>query len=296
MSVNNKNVLKSVLRLLLAFWIFVPTNCTTENVTIDTRIVGGTEADIRQVPYQVSLKYFDQHFCGGTLITPDTVITAAHCFGVSYPSFTYPFFTVKVGSNTTAGSSIAVKSVLIHPSYNNETIDSDICIVRLASNVTLNETVQLINVSTSDNYVAGSYATVSGWGYTQENGTVASLLRKVSVPLVDRTQCGRYYRSVINITKNMICAGFADGGKDACQGDSGGPLVQYNQLIGVVSFGMGCARAAYPGAYTNVARFTEWITKNSNYVSVNSLATSHSSPTVVILVLLLPLLFRFIVE
>ncbi|XP_030752549.1 trypsin-2-like [Sitophilus oryzae] len=161
-------------------------------------------------------------------------------------------------------------SVKIHKSYNSSTIDYDVSIVKLCSNATLNTRVQTIRLSEKDNYTENSYATVSGWGYEVENGNLSSALRAVSVPITSRTYCTNAYSRVISITRNMICAGYSEGGKDACQGDSGGPLVQNNTLIGVVSFGMGCAQKSYPGVYSNVANLISWIAKNSDYVPTNS--------------------------
>ncbi|KAL1491816.1 hypothetical protein ABEB36_012354 [Hypothenemus hampei] len=233
-------------------------------IETNTRIVGGNITDIKHLPYQVSIKYFGLHFCGGALITRNTVLSAAHCFTESLTSVS-PFYAVSVGSNTTTGIVYQIKSVLVHPMYDPDTINYDISLLTLKNNVTLSETVSLIQISEKDSYTTGSLATVSGWGYEKENGTLSTLLRKVNVPVINRRDCKQLYQNMITITRYMICAGFYEGGKDACQGDSGGPLVQNNQLIGVVSFGMGCARRGYPGVYTNVANLVQWVKKNSNY-------------------------------
>ncbi|XP_019755958.1 trypsin 3A1 [Dendroctonus ponderosae] len=244
------------------------------NVTLDTRIVGGEAVDIKSHPYQVSLQYSNQHFCGGALVTRNTVLTAAHCFGTSYASMTSSYV-VKFGSNTTYGTGIQIDSVLVHPSYSSELLDSDIALIRLKSNVTISNSVALIRISELSSYSPGSYASVTGWGYERENGTISDVLRGANVPLTSESECQKSYANVINITKNMICAGYSKGGKDACQGDSGGPLVQKNKLIGVVSFGAGCARAGFPGVYTNVGQFMDWVVDNSNYNRNNSADTAY---------------------
>ncbi|CAG9766714.1 unnamed protein product [Ceutorhynchus assimilis] len=246
----------------------------------NTRIVGGELANISKFPYQVSVQYNHQHFCGGALISPTTVLTAAHCFGRSYPALS-KFYQVKIGSNSTSGIAISIQSAIVHENYSAETIDNDICVLTLASNVTSSDTIALINVSETTNYQWQSLAFVSGWGYESENGSISSLLRYAKVPLVSPMKCQQSYDNIIDITPNMLCAGFKEGGTDACQGDSGGPLVQNNKLIGLVSFGMGCARPGYPGVYTNVANFLKWIEENSDYrgsrQTTESTTTSSSS-------------------
>ncbi|XP_066249369.1 trypsin 3A1-like [Euwallacea similis] len=232
------------------------------SVLVDTKIVGGDIEDIRNRPYQVSIQLNNMHFCGGALITTNTVISAAHCFGTSNLS---PVHTVNYGSNLTKGLSVGIQSVLVHEKYDKDKLDFDISLLMLESHLQLSPTVALIRLSETYRYQWGSLATVSGWGFENENGTISPLLRKVAVPLVIPSTCQIYYKDLIVITKNMLCAGFPEGGKDSCQGDSGGPLVQNGKLIGIVSFGLGCARKSYPGVYTNVAELASWVAQNSNY-------------------------------
>lgn len=104
----------------------------------------------------------------------------------------------------------------------------------------------------------GLIATVTGWGTKTENGGVASVLNVVNVPILDHNSCENAYGKG-KITSRMLCAGFTSGGKDACQGDSGGPLALGNVLVGIVSWGYGCARPDYPGVYTNVASVRGYI-------------------------------------
>lgn len=259
------------------------------NVTIDTRIVGGYVEDIKNIPYQVSIQWGNSHFCGGSLITPNTVLSAAHCFGKSYSASSLSLYSVKYGSNTTNSSLKAnIESVIVHPSYNTTTLDYDLSLIILKSSVNLSDTVKTINISESNNYVWGSLAAVSGWGYEQENATTISpLLRKVVVPLVSPQNCSTYYKDAINITNHMICAGYPEGLKDSCQGDSGGPLVLNGTLIGVVSFGMGCGRPSYPGVYTNVASLAKWVADNSNYTINAAFSITNTNTTLFAIILTL---------
>lgn len=112
----------------------------------------------------------------------------------------------------------------------------------------------------------GDVLTVSGWGSTNNPNNNENLLRAVDVPKVDLERCRPFFNDInLNVTNDMICAGFDEGGKDACFGDSGGPLISTNtkirKLVGVVSWGVGCAQPNRPGVYARVASFSDWITK-----------------------------------
>jgi len=108
---------------------------------------------------------------------------------------------------------------------------------------------------------AGALAVVSGWGTLTAGGsTLPSQLQAVEVYITSRAACNSAYAQYGGITVNMICAGVTGGGKDACQGDSGGPLVVGDQLVGIVSWGLSCALADYPGVYSNVATLRSFIT------------------------------------
>ena len=123
--------------------------------------------------------------------------------------------------------------------------------------------VQPISLTISEP-AAGSLAVVSGWG-TLNFGDIdlPSELQAVEVYIVPREECNSTYANYDGITENMICAGVPGGGKDACQGDSGGPLVVGGLLVGIVSWGIGCAEADYPGVYSNVAPLRSFVTEQT---------------------------------
>lgn len=109
----------------------------------------------------------------------------------------------------------------------------------------------------------GTSLTVAGWGALRENGAGSTALQKVSVPVVSRASCRASYGTSA-ITNNMFCAGFPAGGKDSCQGDSGGPIVNSSkQLLGLVSFGFGCAQPNWPGVYARVSTLLSFINQNA---------------------------------
>ncbi|XP_043584054.1 trypsin-4-like [Bombus pyrosoma] len=229
----------------------------------ESRIVGGQPASIDEHPYQVSLRFNNRHVCGGSIISEQWIVTAAHC--VQSPLVR--FFSIKAGtSDLTEDNATVVTAVEIitHESYDRSIADYDIALIRLEKRLVYSSRVKPILLAPiADHYTAGSNAMVTGWGVLRNNGPLTTRLRKVQVPLVSSAQCSRLYITR-PITRRMICAGYVNtGGKDACQGDSGGPLVQHDKLIGIVSWGFGCARPSYPGVYTRVTVLRSWITEKT---------------------------------
>jgi len=238
-----------------------------ETPTPEPRIVGGVEAAPGEIPWQVLVRPAG-YLCGGSLVDASYVITAAHCVVNDAGAPISPSQITIVAGEYTRGASEgdeqtrSVSALYVHPSYDADTFDNDIALLRLASPVTLNARVATIalarDAALGD---AGMTALVSGWGTTSSGGSTASTLRKVTMPIVSNATCAGSYGS--SITANMLCAGLAAGGVDSCQGDSGGPLaVQRNgswYLAGVVSWGNECAAPAYYGVYTRVSRFISWL-------------------------------------
>ncbi|KAH8254420.1 hypothetical protein KR032_010044 [Drosophila birchii] len=223
---------------------------------LDGRIVGGYETSIEAHPYQVSLQRSGSHFCGGSIYSHDIVITAAHCL----QSIAAKDLKVRVGSTywRSGGSVHSVRTFRNHEGYNARTMINDIAIIRLESNLSLRSTIREIRIADS-NPREGASAVVSGWGTTESGGsTIPDHLLAVNLEIVDIARCRSSefgYGSKIKDT--MLCAYAAH--KDACQGDSGGPLVSEDRLVGVVSWGYGCADDRYPGVYADVAHFHSWI-------------------------------------
>ncbi|KAL5284403.1 alphaTry.2 family protein [Megaselia abdita] len=229
----------------------------------DERIVGGQETTIEKYPYQVSFfKPNGSHFCGGSLINYKTVVTAAHCIQtIRDPSE----IRVRLGStNRFSGGIISeVFSIKEHEDYDFWTHQYDIAVITLSESVEYSESVQAIDFASVDPEI-GSSAVVTGWGTLSEEGIqeLPENLREVFVDIVSREYCQEAYKKY-DIDSSMICA--ASVGKDACQGDSGGPLVANGKLLGVVSWGIGCARPEYPGIYANVPELRQWIERNIDW-------------------------------
>ncbi|KAF2024016.1 trypsin [Setomelanomma holmii] len=238
----------------------------TENPsTDDADIVGGVAASAGDFPFIVSLQTSSgSHFCGGSLLNANTVLTAAHCT----VDQTASSLRVRAGSlqRSSGGTLVSVSSLKVHPSYVSSSQDFDVAIWKLSTAVPTStvSTYAQIAASGSDP-VAGTTNTVAGWGTTTSGGsTLPAALRKVDVPVVSRTSCRSSYGTSA-VTLNMYCAGLTAGGKDSCQGDSGGPIVDSSKtLLGVVSWGDGCALANAPGVYARVgsASLNSFITSN----------------------------------
>ncbi|XP_064099771.1 transmembrane protease serine 9-like [Macrobrachium nipponense] len=239
------------------------------------RIVGGQPTTVHEYPWQVSLttQVSNRPFCGGSIISNQWVLTAAHCAAAASPSNLY----VVIGehnwattSETNVTQKIKALFMIVHPQYNSNTLDNDMALIKLESAVTFPADNKIAPVCLPDpgNAYANVNATVTGWGTTASGGTQPQELYEVVVPTMTNTKCQQSY-GTNSITANMICAGVDVGGKDSCQGDSGGPLVtEVNAVqtfmvqIGVVSWGNGCALPNYPGVYARVNNYLDWISAN----------------------------------
>ncbi|KAJ8117663.1 hypothetical protein OPT61_g1194 [Boeremia exigua] len=225
-------------------------------------IVGGTAAAAGEFPYIVSLQRSGSHFCGGSLVDSRTVVTAAHCtVGQTASSLT-----VRAGSlnRNSGGTLVRVSSVKVHPNYaSGSAYNNDIAVWKLATAIPTSSTISYVSLPASgSDPAAGSTVTVAGWGTTSSGGSSPTALRRVDVPIVSRATCRNNY-SASEVTDNMVCAGLTAGGKDSCQGDSGGPLVNASrQLVGIVSWGQGCAAPNYPGVYARVGTLVSFVTSN----------------------------------
>uniref|UniRef100_A0A3Q2NTC4 Prostasin-like n=1 Tax=Fundulus heteroclitus TaxID=8078 RepID=A0A3Q2NTC4_FUNHE len=232
------------------------------------KIVGGQDALLGSWPWQVSLKKFGSHFCGGSLINKNWVLSAAHCLinkttGIRLKRFP-SMWQVSLGQlqlqggNTDTQVSVGIDEITAHPQYDSGTSDNDIALLRLSSPVKFTNYIRPVCLAASDSaFNNGTASWVTGWG-----NTLQVTHREVKVSVIGNRQCSCLYGSGV-ITNNMICAGDLSGGKDACQGDSGGPMVskQGSRWIqsGVVSFGEGCALPNRPGVYARVSIYQFWI-------------------------------------
>ncbi|MFN8791620.1 MAG: S1 family serine peptidase [Bdellovibrionales bacterium] len=228
-------------------------------------IVGGEEARVGEIPFIVSLHDRNGHFCGGSLIHPNWVLTAAHCVaGETVDSIRAIYIGLQNQQNRAHVENLRPVKIIPHPNYSSSRVDYDYALIQLESDsrvtpVEMNRADFRVNRSQQNPVLV----TAAGWGVVQENAWMGpDVLRKVTLPLVPRDVCEQSYPG--KISDRMLCAGFAEGGKDSCQGDSGGPLFMRKPdgnhiLVGVVSWGAGCARPTKYGIYSKVSSALAWI-------------------------------------
>jgi len=256
-------------------WVFAE-----EILSSQKRIIGGSivsfntnnPSNINQWSWVIAL--IDQnnnHFCGASLIDSRWLMTAAHCLydyngrRTSNLKITALFKQADLLKADESSITREVISTIIHPDYAYDIDDNDIALLKLNSPI-----ADIPPVSLPGQYFDSPIrtiwepATVLGWGTTLRYQN--TLLRQAQVPIADFQDCSDNYKDYgISITRNMICAGFEQGGIDACTGDSGGPLVIPHEngidwkQIGIVSFGIGCAEADFFGVYTRVSRYNQFI-------------------------------------
>ncbi|MET9627581.1 serine protease [Lentzea sp. NPDC006480] len=229
----------------------------TADGDVGVQIVGGTRASTSTYPWVVYLATSSGfQYCGGTLVAPNKVVTAAHCTEGDSAS-AVRVVAGRDDKNSTAGTTARVTKIWIHPSYTDATRGYDVSVLTLDRNLSQTP-IKFATSADSALYTAGTSSTILGWGTTSSGGSASRYLLKATVPLTSNSSCASSYGSDF-IATAMVCAGYAQGGTDTCQGDSGGPLVAGGKLIGITSWGEGCADAGYPGVYTRVATYAAQI-------------------------------------
>ncbi|KAF5886577.1 MULTISPECIES: trypsin-like serine protease [Rhizobium] len=255
------------------------------------RVIGGQAAKKGEWPWQVKILAPDPEqrgrfggHCGGSLISPRWILTAAHCVTSGRSGkqdlFARDLLIVEgkskidkvIAVDGPDKPGLAVEEVIIHEDFDRKVFANDIALIKLSEPA---KSKPAILASASDDEVeaAGHSAVVTGWGYTKadhgwDDKYLPTELQEVELPIVPREDCRAAYRDssmrMNPIDERNVCAGYAEGGKDACQGDSGGPLVAQRPdkrwiQLGIVSWGAGCAEAEHYGVYTRVAAFRDWI-------------------------------------
>nr|Q1L659.1 RecName: Full=Coagulation factor X isoform 1; Short=PFX1; Contains: RecName: Full=Factor X light chain; Contains: RecName: Full=Factor X heavy chain; Contains: RecName: Full=Activated factor Xa heavy chain; Flags: Precursor [Pseudonaja textilis]AAY85307.1 blood coagulation factor X1 [Pseudonaja textilis] len=236
----------------------------SDNPSPDIRVVNGTDCKLGECPWQALLLNDEgDGFCGGTILSPIYVLTAAHCINQT------KYITVVVGeidiSSKKTGRLHSVDKIYVHQKFVPATYDYDIAIIQLKTPIQFSENVVPACLPTADfaNQVLmkQNFGIVSGFGRTRERGKTSNTLKVVTLPYVDRHTC--MLSSNFPITQNMFCAGYDTLPQDACQGDSGGPhITAYRDthfITGIVSWGEGCAQTGKYGVYTKVSKFILWI-------------------------------------
>uniref|UniRef100_A0A8C7AJB8 Transmembrane serine protease 4 n=1 Tax=Neovison vison TaxID=452646 RepID=A0A8C7AJB8_NEOVI len=226
------------------------------------RVVGGETASVDSWPWQVSIQYNKQHICGGSILDPYWILTAAHCFRKHHDVSTWK---VRAGSDKLDNfPSLPVASIFVIDLNTTYPKEKDIALVKLQFPLTFSGTVRPICLPFFDEELTPATPLwVIGWGFTkQDGGKLSDTLLQASVQVIDHTRCNAEDAYQGEVTEQMLCAGILEGGVDTCQGDSGGPLMYHSdqwQVVGIVSWGHGCGGPSTPGVYTKVTAYLNWI-------------------------------------
>ncbi|XP_041533498.1 serine protease 44-like [Microtus oregoni] len=232
------------------------------------RIVAGKPAVQRRWPWQVSLKVRGGHICGGSLISKWWVMTAAHCVS---GHLDYVVAMGEIDRWSSRAVNIPVQDIIVHQDFSvMGPIVHDIALVLLAFPVNYSATIQPVCLPRKAFFVqAGTQCWVTGWGRIVEGGASSRLLREVQLSIIRHEKCNQILKdktgTIFTIAQEGVVCGYSQKGGDTCQGDSGGPLVcEFNKTwvqVGIVSWGIGCGRKGYPGIYTEVSYYRNWIVK-----------------------------------
>ncbi|XP_014253064.2 trypsin-1-like isoform X2 [Cimex lectularius] len=223
-----------------------PSNCSCKCglVNQEIRIVGGRPTGVNRYPWVARLVYDGQFHCGGSLLNGD------------HDQYV-----------TTDSPAImrAVSSIIRHRNFDVNSYNHDIALLKLRKPVSFTKNIRPVCLPNSAMDPAGKVGTVVGWGRTSEGGNLANIVQEVQVPILTLQQCRATKYRPSRITPNMVCAG--KGIQDSCQGDSGGPLLlntegEKFEIVGIVSWGVGCGRPGYPGVYTRVTSYLNWVRRN----------------------------------
>jgi len=218
----------------------------------DQQIVGGQRASIADFSFAVYLATPDNfQFCGGTLVDDNKVVTAAHCVAGKTPA-DLVVVAGREDKESGAGVIAPVREIWMHPEFKDVRSGSDVALLTLETRLPY-ESLPLVGADEVEAYAAGQQGLILGWGRTAADGQPSRYLLQATVPVMADAECVKSYPAYL--AASMTCAGVPQGGVDSCQGDSGGPFIVAGRLVGITSWGEGCAAPGKPGVYTRLSTY-----------------------------------------
>ncbi|KYQ50711.1 Proclotting enzyme, partial [Trachymyrmex zeteki] len=258
-----------------------PPYCGYSNATLN-KIVGGIPAKLGAWPWITALGYTNSKnpnvpkwLCGGALISSRHVLTAGHCVYGRADLYKVRIGDLDLNSNNDGATPFEdfIERKTVHPEYNSKTYTNDVAVLKTANEVSFTRLLHPICLPVDDfirnKDLEMTYPLIAGWGSTYFHGPISSQLLQTQVPVRTQEQCKKAFQNFPTtvIDNRVLCAGYSRGGKDACQGDSGGPMMSSDSrnqdtfyIVGVVSYGFKCAEPGFPGVYTKVTAFLDFIT------------------------------------
>ncbi|XP_076647196.1 chymotrypsin-2-like [Halictus rubicundus] len=242
---------------------FLPLIFAVANCELEPRIINGTVAKPGQIPYQVSLQALptSRHFCGGSILNADYVITAAHCVvGKSPADIAIVAGTVDL---TRPYSIHSAENIYYHDKYNaSDSWVNDIALIKVKPRFVKSALISFVPLPTPSEVIkANDEGIVSGFGRLAYDGDRTNLLHWVNITVASHEYCRDTYKDSQNIYTTHLCAYDPTAIRGHCKGDSGGPLMVHGKLAGLVSWSYHCADTVYPSVYTRVASYIDWIKK-----------------------------------
>ncbi|KAM5287982.1 transmembrane protease serine 12 [Ctenodactylus gundi] len=255
------------------------------DVLKESRIVGGTEAQVGAWPWLASLQIQDGqvlvHICGGSLVRSRWILTAAHCLKESRDPLKWR---AVIGTNSLRGrrphiKTIKIKAIITHPDFIMDTYVNDIALFHLKKAVRYNDYIQPICLpfDVFQKLDRNTKCFISGWGRTKEEGNGTKTLQEAEVHYISRSVCNSDSSYAGVVPSTSFCAGDEDGHFDTCRGDSGGPLMCYLPehkrffVMGITSYGHGCGRRDFPGVYSGPSFYQKWLTSHFSQASAKGI-------------------------
>uniref|UniRef100_A0A1I8M2D3 Uncharacterized protein n=1 Tax=Musca domestica TaxID=7370 RepID=A0A1I8M2D3_MUSDO len=250
-----------VFRKTLILGLLIVLDCATaarnNPIFPQSRIVGGATASEGQFPHQVSLRWGGSHVCGGSIISPTYVVTAAHCLTRGSPPTSFPadYISVRAGSRNRdeGGQIIQAAELKIHPSY--DRFNNDIALVKLSKRLQFNDKVKAIPL-TRHEPPTGVPVFTSGWGLTRNNGGTSKYLQYTVLMARRHAECGQ------STPESVLCLAHSSG-NGVCSGDSGGPAVYNKELVGITNYVVDGCGSTFSDGFASVAYHHEWLSNNS---------------------------------